>query len=179
MLSLEENWKQIEEATNYAISDLGRVKNTKSGMILNPSGGKDSYKQVSLKLIGDGTFKKRYVHRLVAQYFVENSDPEHKKEVNHKNSDKSDNRAVNLEWATTSENQKHKYSVGGCNRTSNRRIGQFDLETGELIKIYDSIISAVKAVNLKSRSGLDNVLRGTAHSAGGYFWMYLDQEIVQ
>ena len=41
-----------------------------------------------------------------------------------------------------------------------------------------NIIEA-KAVNLKSRSGLDNVLRGTAHSAGGYFWMYLDQEIVQ
>jgi len=54
-----------------------------------------------------GKFMKKYVHRLVAIYFIDN--PDNKREVNHKNLDRADNRAENLEWITSSDNQKHKY----------------------------------------------------------------------
>lgn len=167
-----EIWKDIEETTNYAISNLGSVKNTKTGRLLNPSIMGNGYKQVSLRMKDTDSFRKSYIHRLVAQYFVENSDPENKKEVNHINMDKTDNRAENLEWVSTSENQKHKYAITQC-KTCNRKIGQYD-KNGNFIKEYDSVIAGVKAVGLKSRSGVDNVLKGIAHTAGGYFWKYLD-----
>jgi len=45
------------------------------------------------------------VNRLVAKAFIPN--PNNKTEANHKNGDRMDNKAVNLEWVTRSENQVH------------------------------------------------------------------------
>lgn len=46
-----------------------------------------------------------YVHRVIAQTFIPN--PEDKRCVNHINGMKHDNRLVNLEWVTYSENRRH------------------------------------------------------------------------
>lgn len=165
-----EIWKDIIETSNYAVSSLGRIKNTKTNRLLNPKELGNGYKQVSLKMNDTGKFKKEYIHRLVAKYFIEN--PDNKKEVNHKDGNKSNNNMDNLEWVTPSENQKHKYDVLKS-KTSNRLIGQYTKDD-KFIQSYDSIISAVKAVGLKSRSGLDSVLYGKAKTAGGYKWKYLD-----
>ena len=105
-----ELWKNIEEATNYEVSNYGNIRNTKSGQILNPGVSGNGYKQVSLKMKKSNKFEKRYVHRLVATYWLEN--PDNKREVNHINLDRTDNRIDNLEWITSSENQKHKYQNG-------------------------------------------------------------------
>ena len=119
-----ELWKNIEIATNYEVSNLGNIRNIKSGQILNPGISGNGYKQVSLKMNDTGKFKKQYVHRLVAQYWLDN--PENKREVNHKNLDRTDNRAENLEWLTSSENQKHKFENSDY-KTSNRPVVQMDL----------------------------------------------------
>lgn len=46
-----------------------------------------------------------YCHRVIAQAFIPN--PEGKRCVNHINGNKTDNRLVNLEWVTYSENRRH------------------------------------------------------------------------
>jgi hypothetical protein len=52
--------------------------------------------------------KDYYIHRLVAEYFLGES--EH--EVNHKNGNKKDNRVENLEYVTSSENKRHAWDAG-------------------------------------------------------------------
>ena len=47
---------------------------------------------------------------MVGAAFVPN--PELKREINHKNGDKTDNSANNLEWATRSENILHAFQTG-------------------------------------------------------------------
>jgi hypothetical protein len=47
------------------------------------------------------------VHRLIAKCFIDNE--YNKKQVNHKNSNPSDNQIENLEWVSASENNCHKF----------------------------------------------------------------------
>ena len=166
-----ELWKNIDIASNYEVSNLGNIRNIKSGQILNPGISGNGYKQVSLKMNDTGKFKKQYVHRLVAQYWLDN--PENKREVNHKNLDRTDNRAENLEWLTSSENQKHKFENSDY-KTSNRPVVQMDLNDN-IIAIFDSVIAAARELNI-SRQGIDKVVHGTYGriTAGGYKWKFLN-----
>lgn len=109
------------------------------------------------------------LHRLVALTFLEN--PENKQQVNHKYGNKLNNCVENLEFITNKENQIHKIHNGlGNNHT--RKIGQYDL-SGNLIKKFNSIISASKEMNV-GKSNICGVLNNKRKTAGGFIWKYLD-----
>lgn len=113
----QEVWKDIDIEGfegRYAVSNLGRVMSFSTqrrtyDKILKNKITHDGYYETTL--VGDN-LKCKYIrtHRLVAIYFVPN--PEGKPEVNHKDGNKLNNNADNLEWVTTSENQTHAYKMG-------------------------------------------------------------------
>ena len=106
---MEEIWRPIVGYEGkYEVSNLGNVKNVKTGRILKPSSDYDGYLLVNLYDNGRKMFK---VHRLVLQTFLP---IEENKEVNHKNHIKNDNRLENLEWCSHSENNRFRKKWEGC-----------------------------------------------------------------
>lgn len=107
-----ETFKKIDEFNNYSISNLGNVRNDKTGRILKAYIKPSGYMQVQL---GRRTIP-QYIHRLVAKAFIPNL--ENKPQVNHINGNKQDNRVENLEWVTASEND---LAYGYTSRIENRK----------------------------------------------------------
>lgn len=107
-----EQFKKIKDFPNYSVSNLGKVRNDKTGRILKFYTKPSGYKQVEM---GHRT-KPRYVHRLVAEAFIPNVD--NKPQVDHINGDKGDNRVENLKWVTVSENV---YGYGYDSRIEHRK----------------------------------------------------------
>ena len=165
-----EKWTTIKEASNYEISTYGNVRNKTTQKILKGRLSKSGYLQVSIKINETNKFSNRYIHRLVAFHWIENSD--NKKEVNHKDGNKENNNVENLEWVTSSENQKHRHSIGN-NKTSNRRVGKFTKD-GELLAQYNSIQEAANIENNGIRVSIDNVVHGKRKSLKGFIWKFLD-----
>ena len=93
---------------NYSVSNLGKVKNTLTKIILKPDINK-GYERYNLYNTITKQQKKFSGHRLVAMYFVEG---DKNLIVNHKDGDKRNNIFTNLEWVTFSENNSHAYRIG-------------------------------------------------------------------
>ncbi len=116
----DETWKVIDEFPDYEVSNAGNIRSLKglkheftlngcsSVIVLKSAISKVGYKHVTLSYRGNT--KTKDIHRIVAQHFVPN--PDNKKEVNHINGNKLDNRACNLNWKTPSENHQHALAVG-------------------------------------------------------------------
>jgi len=92
----------------YKVSSLGSVfmvKKARNQTLLKVKNG-----YILCDLSKNGNKKRISVHRLVSLHFIDN--PENKEQVNHKNGIKTDNRVENLEWMTSSENQRHSIETG-------------------------------------------------------------------
>lgn len=95
----------------YQVSNMGNVRSM-ARIVEHPKGNFFQPMQL-LKpvLINKGYHsvtiggKSVFVHRLVCEHFLDN--PENKRQVNHKNLIRNDNRLENLEWNTPSENIRH------------------------------------------------------------------------
>lgn len=128
-----EEWKDIEESKDYQISNFGnlRYKNSKAlktfGYVKH-----NTYKMYSI----DG--KGYLAHRLVAKYFVYNSNPKKYNIVNHLDENTHNNRADNLQWTTNKDNLN--YSNVFCRNAINHskfKVIQYD-KNGEIIKEWIS-----------------------------------------
>ena len=113
---MEEIWKDIHNYEKYyQVSDSGKIRSLNryvkdsrktqfiKGKILKPFDNGKEYMMVSL--LKDGKKKNHYVHRLVAEHFID--DFAFDKVVNHKNFNKEQCGIGNLEMMTQQENIKY------------------------------------------------------------------------
>lgn len=101
-----EIWKPIFGLEDCGfVSNMGRIRN-KHGKIRKTFVSRNGYERVGFHG-GQTTIA---VHRLVARAFCEGY--ANHLEVNHKDGDKLNNTADNLEWVTKSDNIKHAFSNG-------------------------------------------------------------------
>ena len=103
-----ERWKTIRECPDYDISDRGRVRNNSTGYILKIN--YDRRGSARVILYDRDVRKHMHINRLVAEHFVPGGDDS--KIVIHKDCDKTNNRASNLQWVDRSEHQQYLYSSG-------------------------------------------------------------------
>lgn len=99
-------WKPIENFENlYEVNEDGQVRGLKRGKLLKPQiNRKTGYLHVLLWR--NSKIKLHYLHRLVAQAFVEN--PHGYKYVSHIDGDLTNNAAENLQWTEKTTPYKNK-----------------------------------------------------------------------
>lgn len=180
----DEEYKEIPGYPNYEASNLGyiRVKETKQ----NKKFSKDINGYDNVKLTKSGKSTNFFVHQIIAKTFLKNE--ENKPTVNHKNKIRDDNRAINLEWATQTEQNNHKINFDKENNieknkngnANNVRVVMLDKKTGDEIETFNSIKDAMQSLyecgetTCLESSMISAVLNGKRKSAYGYKWKLAD-----
>ena len=161
---------EISKYPGLLILPNGRVYNIKRSAFLSLSKHENGYYRVDYKQ-NDKKVKRCYVHILVAEAYLDEPTVG-QTQVNHKNSDKADNRVENLEWCTRSENVKHSIA-NKPNQFAHlkKKVVCLNFETGDLVHKYDSVMDASRATGVNSGS-ITKVCKGEKQRAGVYKWKY-------
>ena len=117
----------------------------------------------------DGKTKAVKVHRLVAELFVPN--PQGLKEVNHKDGNKLNNHADNLEWCTRSENVSHAYATG---LRPTVPVAAYTLD-GRLVRVFPSVKDAAAFCQVEKGGHIVAAARGKRKTAHGFIWKYVKE----
>lgn len=168
----------------YQVSTYGRVRSLDhygyfgartvlyKGKIVKPAVGTDGYYHVYLQN-GKGNRKPISIHRIVAQVFLSN--PYGKREVNHKDENKLNNRVENLEWLTSKENANYGTRNTRAINTKKERgllkkVSMLDLD-GNFLRDFDSTADAARWVGGK-HSNICSCCNNKAKTAYGFKWQF-------
>lgn len=168
---MEEIWKEVPNTNgDYQVSTLGRVKSRKWGewKILNPHTEKNGYKGLKIRYANADKRKTVLVHWLVAEVFLER--PEGKVEINHIDSNRTNNNVNNLEFVTSSGNTEHAVINNRLIPWNNARkpIIAINLDTNEQLEF----ISISKAELYFNSRHIVDVLKGKRKMVKGYTFKY-------
>lgn len=194
---MKEIWKDVVGYEGYyQISSFGNVRSVdryinssynstifRKGAVMKQQQSKKGYMTVHLSK--NGISKRLPVHRLVAKAFIPN--PDDLPQVNHKDTDKTNNKVLNLEWITNCDNVKHAIKNGCINITDKKReasrqtvkiamehrkkgVIQFD-KKGNMINKFESVSDATRKTNINT-SNIVACCKGKLKQAGGFIWSY-------
>ena len=140
---MDEKWRTIKGYEGlYEVSNMGRVRSQRK--ILKGIPDKDGYLRVCLSR---KNIRKTYpVHRLVAKAFIEKEIEGHNI-INHKNENKTDNRAINLEWCDAKYNTNYNQMPYRRAASSRKAI---IAKNGNDIRHYESITAAARDLQISN-----------------------------
>lgn len=175
-----ELWKDVVGYEGfYQVSNMGRVRSldrfivakdgTKreyKGRLLTPCDAGKGYRTVMLQANGKRSTPR--LCRVVATAWIPN--PNNLPQVNHKDEDKSNDKAENLEWCSAVYNTNYGTGIKRRARKISRKVNQYDLN-GVFVKAWDSIRDAEQALNIDN-SHITRCCKGRLYQTGGFRWSY-------
>ena len=163
-MSEVETFVKIEGFEKYEVSNLGKVRNIKSGRILKPFPNRDGY--LGHSLCENNKRKHLYLHRIIATAFIDN--PGKKPQVNHIDENKLNNDLSNLEWCTAKENLIHGTRTKRAAEKRFKKVIQLDLNDNVLNE-FESMRQAERETGVLV-GNISSCCNGKTKSAGGYKW---------
>lgn len=155
---ISEIWKDLPFSPRHQVSNMGNVRRKsyveeymsrgvpRSRKIKAREMSKRKHDRGYLRASIGG--KDYYIHRLVAELFIGIPIG---KEVNHKNSDRTDNRLVNIEVVTRAENIQHSYAYGKGYEGQKKRIPKISGSNNYYAKFTEK---QVEEIRKKHRDGI-------------------------
>ena len=162
----KEIWRDIKGYEGlYQVSNMGRVKSKNGLLHLNTN----TYGYKHITLSKENERKTQTVHTLVAMAFVDN--PLNKPQVNHKDGNKENNTADNLEWVTQEDNNRHAIN----NHLRNvKRVLLVD-SNNNIIKSFNNRMEINEFLGRQVCQDLiTRCCNGKRKTAYGYIWRYAE-----
>ena len=147
----------------YAADESGQIWSYRRKKFLNPFSNASSYPQVALYL--NGKKKTYFVHRLIAETFLDN--PDNKPHVHHIDGNRLNASLSNLQWVTQEENNNDEIHKARCN-TRSRKVLCVETNT-----IYNSLTEAAKTNNC-SVGNICHCCQIESRTIAGYHWKYIE-----
>jgi hypothetical protein len=187
---MTEIWRPVSGSRFYEVSNIGRVKSLSRVVRCGNRG--DGVRTIPERILTASIFSKTgypyvqledrrntSVHRLVAMAFCPGHAPG--LVVNHKNGNRIDNRAENLEWVTHGENIKHSFrelgrvshytGVRSAAHPTSKAIIARNIHTGEERR-FDCALDAVRSIPGLDSGGISRCCYGEAKWHKGYTFQF-------
>lgn len=148
------------QVTTYTITTTGELYNNKTRRWLKGQIAKNGYKTYNISI--DGEKHRLYAHRMVAETYLPGADTTN--EVHHKDGNKLNNAADNLEWIISKSQSAGQ--IGGS-----KTVYCFD-EHKRLVAIYPSVAECSRVTHYNSKWLAEQCGRPIKTLSHGYYWSY-------
>ena len=169
-----EIWKSVHGFSDYLVSNYGRIMTLKYGRekILKSHRMKNGY---HITTLSSPDFGQRHylVHRIVAIAFCNNENGY--SEVNHKDENKNNNCASNLEWCSHKYNMNYgtlsqrMSDINTANPSLSIPVEQYD-EDGNYIQTFGSVREVFRKLKMRGYKKIYQCFDGNPVYCHGYIW---------
>ena len=176
------NHKNSSGRWKYEVSNLGNIRipeyidkknKVHKEKTLKHQQNQEGYHTVCLS-DGHGKQKRFLVSRLVAMAFIEN--PNNEEYVNHRDEDKNNNSADNLEWCSWNYNLSYGTRIQRVAEFNSKPIRQYSINK-ELIAEYSSIREAERQTGFANANISACCRRKPHHNTQyGYIWRFKEDD---
>lgn len=175
---MKEIWKPLKglgdvDENRYAVSNMGRVFDSKLKKYTNANDNGAGYKTTALQ--SGKNLRVKYIHRLVAHVFIEN--PDNLPQVGHKDHTRSNNVVDNLYWTTQSQNTRDGVAAGRINskkRPNTKKLSKEQVCEIALMRHQGMGVSQIAAKLDFPRTTISSVMNGRSN---GELFSLAQQEI--